>query len=78
MTEQELKARFAHTLQDHLDRQHWTQQDLADRLSRDYGLHVGRNTISYWVNGKQMPRLIVIVWIAECFGEDPSTFLPLP
>lgn len=78
MTEQELKDVFARSLQEHLEERHWTQQDLADRLYRTHGVSVNRNTISYWVNGKQMPRLIIIVWIAECFGETPGTFLPLP
>lgn len=78
MTEQELKDQFAVQLRLHLWREGWTPQDLMDRLYSSHGLSVSRSTVWYWTNGRQIPRPIVIQWIAECFGESLRDFFPPP
>lgn len=70
MTEQELKDQFAGQLRLHLWRQGWTAQDLIDHLHQSHGLTISRSTVWYWTHGRQIPRPIILQWIAECFGEN--------
>lgn len=78
MTEQELKQIFASRLREKMKEQHFNQQKLADLLFAFYGVSIQRSTISGWMNGRTMPRPILLEQVAECFGESIGEFLEPP
>lgn len=68
MVAETLKSVFAANLKNLLNENHWTQQDLCNRLNANpYNHHVKRNSVSDWVTGKVLPNKDLIPDIADIF-----------
>jgi transcriptional regulator with XRE-family HTH domain len=72
-----IRLEFGRTIQRHLNERGWTQAELARRMKpflKDS--RIGRDSISKYVRGKNLPNPPVLEAMAKAFGVESRELLP--
>lgn len=75
MTKKDLEDIFSQNLRNELAHAQYTQEEFCKRMNSRYEPKIKRSSVSYWTNGKQIPRLEVVQNIGEFFGHDAGYML---
>ena len=62
MPDSAARMAFPKILRMYMDRNHMNQTDIANKL------HVSKQTVSEWINGKKFPRVDKMQQLADLFG----------